>query len=105
MAEKIPIIVLPGERVQQLRKKLAEYKVRVDSFRAPELQMDTICKKTVLERLLRDGQVNTWELSREMLKTYGSGFDPWAFNNACGVVEDYCKTGGQNVFGGRLPTA
>ncbi len=104
MAKKSPTIVLPKRHVQQLHSKLVEYEGRLSQFRAPELQMDTICKMTVLGRLLRDGQVNTWELSREMATTYGSGFDPWAFTNACGVIEDYCKTGGQNVSGGSLPT-
>ena len=104
MAKKSPTIVLPRARVRVLRKKLAEYRGRLDYSRAPELQMDTICKMTVLGWLLRDGQVDTWELSRQMATTSGSGFDPWAFTNACGVIEDYCKTGGQNVSGGSLPT-
>ena len=100
--EKSPVIVLPENETHktQLRRKLEEYKGRVKPFRAPELQMDTIYKMTVLERLLRDGQVNTWELSREIAKTYGSDFDGHAFNNACGVIEDYCETGGQNTNGG-----
>ncbi|MBI1975038.1 MAG: hypothetical protein HYS57_01605, partial [Parcubacteria group bacterium] len=103
-ATKSPVIVLPDDetRKQQLRDKLTQYKGRVHPYRAPELQMnmDTICKIAVLERLLCDGQVSTWDLSREMAKTYGSGFDVNAFNNACGVIEDYCKTGGQNLRGG-----
>jgi len=100
--EKSPVIVLPEDEARkvQLRRKLEEYKKRMLPFRAPEFQMDTICKVAVVERLLRDGQVLTWELSREMVKTYGSGFDPNAFNNACGVIEDYCKTSGQNTSGG-----
>lgn len=54
--------------------------------------MDTLCKMTVLQRLLREGRVSTWELSREMAEAYGSGFDVEAFNNACGVIKDYCET-------------
>ena len=99
--EKSPVIVLPTDktREQQLRGKLAEYKGRMDLYRAPELQMDTICKIAVLERLLRDSQVNTWELSQEMAETYAS-FDVKTFNNTCGVIKDYCETGGQNTHGG-----
>lgn len=102
MPEESPILSLPADegRVDQLRKKLAEYESRIDGFRAPELQMGAVCKKAVLERLLRDGTVNTHELSRELVQQYGSGFDPRAFNNACGVIEDYCQTGGKNVSGG-----
>lgn len=96
------VIVLSGDetRKQQLRDKLVEYKGRIHPYCAPELQMDTICKVAVLEQLLRDGQVNTWELSSEMAKTYGSGFDANAFENACRVIEDYLKTSGQNLHGG-----
>lgn len=97
-----PVIVFPEDetRKQQLRAKLVEYQGRMNPYRAPEMQMDTICKMVVLERLLRDGQVKTWDLSREMAETYGSGFDGNAFGNACGVIEDYCKTGGQNIHSG-----
>lgn len=44
--------------------------------------------------------MNTWELSIEMDDTYGTDFSVRDFNNACGVVDDYCKTGGKNVSGG-----
>ena len=100
--QKSPTIALPTDeaRKQQLQDKLEEYRGRMDPYRAPEMQMGTICKIAVLEQLLRDGEVNTFELSLEMSKKYGSGFDHNAFNNACGVVEDYCKTGGQNVSRG-----
>lgn len=95
-----PVIVLPDDetRKQQLRDKLAEYKGRMHPYRAPELQMGTICKIAVLERLLADGKVVTWDLSREMAETYG--FNVNDFKNACGVIEDYCKTGGKNLHGG-----
>jgi len=95
-----PVIVLNEARRLQLAKKLEEYRGRLNSLRAPEVQMDTICKITVLERLLRDGLVNTWELSREMATNYGLGFDAHYFTNACGVIEDYCKTGGTTISDG-----
>jgi hypothetical protein len=87
-----PIIVLPADetRKQQLRDKLVEYRERMHPYRAPELQMSTICKIAVLERLLRDGQVNTLELHFEMVETYKLSFDIHAFQNACGVIADYC---------------
>lgn len=103
MATKIlPIIVFPTDetRQQQLRNKLVEYRGRIHPYLAPERQMDTICKIVILERLLHDGRVNTGELSREMAKTHESSFDVNLFNNACHVIEDYCKTGGQNVYSG-----
>lgn len=94
-----PVIMLPDDetRKRSLRDKLAEYKERMHPYHAPELQMGAICKITVLERLLTDGQVDTWGLSREMAQTYGSGFDVRAFQNACGVIDDYATTGGKNL--------
>lgn len=100
--EESPVIVLPEDETkkEQLRQKLEEYRTRLEPLGAPEMQMDTICKIAVLERLLRDSQVNTWDLSREMSKTYGHSLDHHAFNVACGVVADYVKTGGENLRGG-----
>lgn len=97
-----PIIVLPDskERQEQLKAKLKEYQGRIDPYRHPALQMGAICKKTVLERLLKDGKINTWELSEEMSKTYGLDFDAESFDNACAVIKDYCKTGGAHTKGG-----
>jgi len=96
------IIVLTEDetRKKQLQNKLKEYKGRMDPHRAPELQMGTICKIAVLERLLRDRRVNTWDFSKEMVDIYGSGFRMREFNVACAVMEDYCKTGGANLSGG-----
>ncbi len=103
-----PIIMLPEDetRRRQLLKKLSEYRERLRQhpFDHPGRQMDVICKKTVLERLFRFSQVDTWTLSCEMAKTYENSFDISAFNNACGVIEDYCKTGGQNVRKEGIPT-
>lgn len=100
--KEAPIIVLSEDetRKKQLQNKLKEYRGRMDRYQAPELQMGVICKIAVLERLLRDGQVNTWDLSREMADIYGSGFRTREFNVACMVIEDYCKTGGMNLSGG-----
>lgn len=102
MAEKSPIFVLPEDtvRVRQLQKKLEEYKQRIHPYRAPELQMGTVCKIAVLEKLLQDKVVDIWQLCLAMEKTYGSGFDPNKFGIACGVIDDYCSTGGENTTGG-----
>lgn len=102
MPTESPVLVLTKDkkRLQQLNGKLAEYRGRRDPQYPPEMQMDTICKIAVLERLLRDSRVNTWEFSRELASTYGTSFDVEAFNNACAVVEDYCQTGGQIARGG-----
>ena len=100
--KEAPIISLPDDkaRQKQLQRKLKEYQERMQPYRAPELQMENICKIAVLERLLRDGQVNTWDFSLELAKEHGSEFNPYDFSLACAVIDDYCKTGGANLSGG-----
>lgn len=102
MPKEAPIISLPNDetRREQVQKKLKEYRGRMQPYRAPELQMENICKIAVLERLLRDGQVNTWDFSRKLAEEYGSGFNSNDFSLACAVIDDYCKTGGANLRGG-----
>lgn len=97
-----PVLVLPTDeqRVQQLRRKLKEYEGRLVEGKAPELQMDTICKIRVLKLLLQVGKVATWDLSRQLETEYENGYDPLEFQSACGVIADYCQTGGQNVSRG-----
>ncbi len=99
-----PVLVLPTNkrRGQQLQRKLKEYEGRLDG-RRPELQMSTICKVRVLKLLLQDGKVSTWDLSLQLETEYGNAYFPGAlraFDAACGVIEDYCKTGGKNVSRG-----
>jgi hypothetical protein len=62
--------------------------------------MGTVCKITVLERGLTDWVVDTFQLYLEMAETYGSGFDAYKFNVACGVIDNYCKMGGEGNKGG-----
>ena len=103
-------IVLPKDEVLKgkLERKLEEYKGRLekldDGYKHPELirrcNIDSEYKIAVLERLLADGEVNTHAVSLELHKKYGI-IDIEAFNNAAGVIEDYCMTGGiKNTYGG-----
>jgi len=103
--KKSPVIKLPrglkgGVVVAMLGSKLAEYRLRYDPGHHPGMQMGTVCKIAVLERLLEKKKVKTWDLSLELAEKYGSHFDEDDFNNACAVIKDYCKTGGKNVHGG-----
>lgn len=95
-------IVLPIDesRLQQLRDKCAEYRARVDPSVEPKDQMSALCKRTVLLNLLLKGEVETDEIRERMRKVHGDTFDAKAFANACGVIDDYCRTGGVNVRGG-----
>ena len=110
--QKSPKIELPKdpEIVQKLQSKLKEYKQRLeekklkmDEWAAPEqvfpMLVGTKYKIAVLEKVLKDGEIKTFKLSRELEEQDGQ-FDKHAFNNACTVIEDYCKTGGKNIRGG-----
>jgi len=100
--KKSPTITLPKDEViiNALRRKLEEYESRFVSYLAPELQLDLIFKIRIIEELFENSTVNTWDFSREWEKAHPSLWDYKMFNNACGVIEDYIKTGGKNCRGG-----
>lgn len=101
------IIVAPRDaaRLVQLCKKLDDYEGRMDPYLAPELQMDTICKKEVLGRLLAAGIIDTEYLQTNLEACYGPEVRHH-FANAVAVIEDYVLTGGAQTFGGTgLPKA
>lgn len=91
--------------VKALQKKLSEYKERLsaeikkDPYKAPEFFIDTNYKIAILEKLLINGEVNTYELSKELNKKFG-GLDIETFKNACSIIKDYAETGGENISGG-----
>ena len=92
------------ERVAQLRLKLEEYRSRHEAYQAPELQIKTIMKTVVLDRLLQEGRVQRTPLAGELAERFGSAFSQAAFANAWAVIGDYCATGGtQNRGGTGLP--
>lgn len=100
-------IILPGDAVivRALQDKLEEYKQRLisrrqkDFYKAPELFTDTNYKIAILEKLLLDGEVDTYAISKKLMQIYGF-VDASTFENACRVIEEYAKDGGRSVRGG-----
>lgn len=107
--EQSPIIELPKDeaRVSLLDSKLIEYierlrKLREENpYKPPEslIFIDLEYKIAILGSLLENGSVNTHNISRELNKKF-NGFDKARFENACMVIDDYCKTGGEQTRGG-----
>lgn len=102
-----PGIILPERRRKQLELKLDEYKARLverESASNPEEQLKPdsklIYKIFVLDRLLQDGSVKLNSLSLELKKELGNSFNKNLFTRACIVIQDYCETGGENIYGG-----
>lgn len=103
-----PTIVLPEERREQLTAKLAQYQGRIEEddrkFQHPDLRLtlgdDTTSKIVILERLLRDGQVNTRELMGELRDRLGDMYNPLTLIQPILVIYDYCQTGGAHAAGG-----
>ena len=93
-----PIIRLTENR-EALAVKLEEYKSRLKPYNAPEQQFGTLYKIAITQELVDRGEVDTRLLSNQLEEKYGS-FDLWTFENACRVIADYVKTGGQRVHGG-----
>jgi len=91
---------LPSNKklLEQLQRKLEEYKNRLDPYKHPVLLSDPYCKIAVLERLLKRGKIIPSKI-REEIKNE-SWFTAERFYAACWVIDDYCQTGGQNTRGG-----
>jgi len=111
-----PKIILPEDESIKgaLEKKLEEYKRRLNKSiekepcMHPELlsqvdptYIDSLYKVVITEKLLKEGVVDTFELSKEIVRDYGF-FNVSGYNNAAGVIDDYCKTGGKNTSKGSL---
>jgi hypothetical protein len=80
-----------------------EYEERCRAYTdLPQLH-GTFYKKEVLRAVLKNGEVNTRELSIIMARQLNPNFSLFKFNNACGVINDYITTGGENCFNGSLP--
>ena len=104
-----PRISLPEDpkMVQQLEDKLQEYHYRLDLLEqdypnhTPEqiVHTDVGYKVMILESVLEKGSIDAWDLCENFRKGT-SYFDIVKFTNAVSVIDDYCKTGGQNTYGG-----
>ena len=100
--------------VSRLEKKALEYMRRIRderfdmAFQAPELRLNPVYsasnryKADILTHLLTDGELDTQKLYDE-LESRGlfpdSNYSA-AYIQAVAVIEDYIKTGGENVRGG-----
>ena len=111
-----PKLILPEDekKVNQLRRKLIEYATRVEYYKKslekenpfmhPELieslykQSSEYSKLAVLSELLLNRKLDTYIFSLELQKE--KAFNIKNYNNACGVIDDYCKTGGENCWSG-----
>lgn len=99
------IIILPEDEklVIQFGKKLNEYVERLEAASLSgdaRARMSALCKIAVLKALLKEGRVDS-NVVKLSLKEYA--VDPLfseRFENACGVIEDYCVTRGANLVGG-----
>ena len=73
-----------------LEGKLAEYESRRNGkFNGVEVQLDSICKGAIIQRLLKDGNVDADVLKSDMMAAYGENFNEDIFQNAWGVIKKY----------------
>jgi len=102
-------IVLPedAKAKAKLKKKLYEYEKRVAKLKEttiyenPDIIYNSFTgyKALIARRLYQRGEVQSRELAEELKEEFGR-LDPDTYNNAVGVIYDYCKTGGKNVKNG-----
>lgn len=95
-----PEFTLPANpawvEILKQKKAAAERTFRDHPFRAPERMQYPRAIIEMVDMLLAGQTVNTWNLSREFAKRYGF-VSSMEFGQACAVISDVCKTGGQNV--------
>jgi hypothetical protein len=119
VVEVSPVITLRAdpELRAKLERKLEEYRQRYaekvaelgedTGFRAPEIRCCHLGQAPyrvfILERLLRDGRIETWSLSREIaevLKKDKNEFDSEYFDKSCAVIKAYAENGGAGLVEG-----
>jgi hypothetical protein len=93
-------ITLPEDahRIEQLQKKLEEYRARLRKYvQEHDLARDyaTECKLRILDQLLKQKIVRLSELEHEYSENDPKAL-PYVYN-AFVVIQDYALTGGQNV--------
>ncbi len=84
-------------RVRFLERKLEEYRQRLGDPRFAVESPDAAFKIALVDRLLRDGVVNTTGLRAELEPTHQVTMTHycWIFENACRVIKKYIDTGGE----------
>ena len=100
------ILKLPQDEdlVRKLQGKLLEYAGRIEEhkYQHPELNnyivLNSTYKAIILTKLLREGQVNSWDLSKQMHKKM-SPLDVNLFDRCYGVIGSYIVDP-NNVIGG-----
>ena len=100
------ILKLPQDEdlVRKLQGKLLEYAGRIEEhkYQHPELNNNIVLNSTykaiILTKLLREGQVNSWDLSKQMHKKM-SPLDVNLFDRCYGVIGSYIVDP-NNVIGG-----
>lgn len=95
-----PLIKCPDnpEYLTLLGQKREEYQRRIGIHKwlAPEqlpLQ-DAMLKHFIANAVLTTGQVDTTSLREKVRADLGSAFNDQVFDNACRVIDEYCRTGG-----------
>ena len=90
-------IVLPEnpERIARLKAKLQEYKERIEKKGGKDSRLSA--RVEVLKELLEKGSVDPAEM---IAKAGGDVIYQANLEDAIEIVQDYVKTGGQNLHGG-----
>jgi len=100
------ILKLPQDEdlVRKLQGKLLEYAGRIEEhkYQHPELNnyivLNSTYKAIILTKLLREGQVNSWDLSMQMHKKMDP-LDVDLFDRSYGVISSYIVNP-KNIIGG-----
>lgn len=95
------------ERKEQLQLKIDEYGRRIKRKvigQGPIININsvlhTLYKRDALKLIIKFGSLNTYAYGRALEEYFGGSIGKREFESACGVADDYVKTGGKNILGG-----
>ncbi len=93
----VTTINLPQERRAQVLERLKEHQKTLELRLSPAQRLEVSYEAMILYGLLKNGSVDTIEMSADIFARNYGDFASEIFRNACNVVDDFCRTGGVNT--------
>jgi hypothetical protein len=97
-----------GQNLFYLPRRRGSWHTKKEQDHIPPEARDNVellMRIEIIERLLRDGQVDTWALARELQQSLPNYRADW-YEHACRIIDNYITADGAGLHGGTgLPPA